>query len=165
MENHPLILTLRLDPESQQFFDQMRTEHFPPERNFLRAHLTLFHHLKNEPQTTRVLQAIDQQAFSIKITGMKFLGAGVAYAIESLELQEIRNHLARAFKETLIPQDLQGYRPHITVQNKVTPAQAKSLLQSLSENFEPFSATAIGLDLWHYLGGPWEHHSSYTFGS
>ena len=44
-DDRPLILTLRLDPESQARFDALRRAHFPPERNLLGAHVTLFHAL------------------------------------------------------------------------------------------------------------------------
>jgi hypothetical protein len=44
----PLILTLRMDERSQERFDRLRETHFPPERNYLRAHLTLFHKLPGE---------------------------------------------------------------------------------------------------------------------
>ena len=46
----PLILTLVLDAASQAFFDRLRRQHFPPERNVLDAHLTLFHALDGEQE-------------------------------------------------------------------------------------------------------------------
>jgi DNA polymerase-4 len=39
------ILTAEMDGESFAWLDSLRGEHFPPERNFLSAHLTLFHRL------------------------------------------------------------------------------------------------------------------------
>lgn len=47
----PLILTLAMDERSQERFDRLRETHFPPERNHLSAHLTLFHRLPGERQT------------------------------------------------------------------------------------------------------------------
>ena len=41
----PLIVTLLVDDDAQQHFDALRSEHFPAERNYLRAHVTLFHAL------------------------------------------------------------------------------------------------------------------------
>ena len=41
----PLVLTLVLDAQSFAFFDGLRRRHFPPERNVIAAHLTLFHAL------------------------------------------------------------------------------------------------------------------------
>ena len=39
------ILTADLDDASFDLLDVLRRAHFPPERNFLSAHLTLFHRL------------------------------------------------------------------------------------------------------------------------
>lgn len=42
------------------------------------------------------------------------------------------------------------------MQNKVPPERARALLHQLRGEFEPYDATARGLALWRYLGGPWE---------
>ena len=39
----PLILTAELPPELHRRYTDLRTRHFPPERNYLEAHVTLFH--------------------------------------------------------------------------------------------------------------------------
>ena len=39
----PLIVTAELPEALQSRADQLRREHFPPERNHLNAHVTLFH--------------------------------------------------------------------------------------------------------------------------
>jgi hypothetical protein len=49
------------------------------------------------------------------------------------------------------------------VQNKVTPAEARALLSTLTASFAPFEALALGLDLWHYRGGPWELAARHPF--
>ncbi|RZM20297.1 MAG: 2'-5' RNA ligase family protein, partial [Sphingomonas sp.] len=41
----PIIVTALFGRQDTAFFDAMRREHFPPERNQLDSHLTLFHHL------------------------------------------------------------------------------------------------------------------------
>ena len=41
----PLILTAELPEDLHARFTDLRTEHFPPERNYLEAHVTLFHAL------------------------------------------------------------------------------------------------------------------------
>jgi len=38
-----LILTAELPPELHRWATDLRTAHFPPERNHLEAHVTLFH--------------------------------------------------------------------------------------------------------------------------
>ncbi|GAA1871360.1 2'-5' RNA ligase family protein [Pseudonocardia ailaonensis] len=45
----PLIVTATLDAPTQERFDALRRRHFPSDRNFLAAHLTLFHALPDEP--------------------------------------------------------------------------------------------------------------------
>ncbi len=157
------ILTLRLDQESQAFFDALRKKHFPVERNYLRAHLTLFHKLPDSAYTFAVLGEIAHEPFDLQVTGLRHLGAGVAYQIESDALQHLHQALRAAFARDLIPQDKQRFMPHITVQNKVTAAASKELFKELSESFTPFTARATGMDLWIYRGGPWEHKEGFTF--
>ncbi|MEJ7557969.1 MAG: 2'-5' RNA ligase family protein [Pedobacter sp.] len=160
---NPLILTLGIDESSQRFFNEMRVKHFPPERNLLKAHLTLFHQLPNSEDTFKTLNTIAMKPFNMKVIGLINLGAGVAYKIESPELMSLRQQLYSTFVDQLILQDKHGFRAHITIQNKTTPEQARSLLAELSASFEPFNIVAKGLDLWEYLGGPWEHKMHYDF--
>jgi len=160
---NPLILTVRLDPESQQYFNSMRLKYFPPERNLLNAHLTLFHQLPDEEETLHVISSLEVNPFEMEVTRLINLGAGVAFKIDAEPLEALRKKLRNAFDAQLIPQDKQGFRGHITIQNKTTPEQAKALLSELNEEFEPFTVKALGLDLWEYLGGPWEHRSYHSF--
>lgn len=46
----PLIVTLALDEQAQARFDALRSRHFPPDRNVLDAHVTLFHALPGEQE-------------------------------------------------------------------------------------------------------------------
>jgi 2'-5' RNA ligase len=162
----PLIVTLRLDAESSQFFDSERQQHFPPERNVLAAHVTLFHKLpgEREPDVCRILgeAAARTAAFPVAVTGLRSLGRGVAYELASDRLAELRAALAKRFG-TLSPQDAQGFRPHVTVQNKVTPDQARALLARLRAAFWPRTAQAVGIDLWAYRGGPWAERGAFRF--
>lgn len=52
----------------------------------------------------------------------------------------------------------------MTVQNKVSPDEARRLLRELEAGFTPFTATGEGLLLWRYLGGPWERLRLFRFG-
>ena len=92
----------------------------------------------------------------LDVTGLRSLGRGVAYALKSPALAAMRRHLALEWNDWLKPQDRQNHNPHVTVQNKVDPTQARALLEDLSESFQPFLARGEGLDLWWYRGGPWE---------
>ena len=83
----PLILTLRMDDLSQQGFNRLREEHFPKGRNFIPAHLTLFHKLPGdrEGEISETLQALSrqQEPFLLTATGLVFMGRGVGYRLES----------------------------------------------------------------------------------
>lgn len=168
MTTNPLILTLQLDGISFNFFNMQRQRYFPPERNFLAAHVTLFHHLPpGEAQIkNNLLQlASTQQELQLQVTGVRFLGNGVAYTLESAALQQLHKQLQIRWAPWLIPQDKQTLRPHVTVQNKVAAPVAKSLHAELSKNFVPFEAVGKGLQLWEYLGGPWKAVAVFLFQS
>ncbi|RVU02888.1 2'-5' RNA ligase family protein [Mucilaginibacter limnophilus] len=158
-----LILTLKLDSLSQTFFDEQRKRYFPPERNFLNAHLTLFHQLPDTAGTMQVVGNIKQEQFKCDVTGLLFLGAGVAYKIESLALNALHNKLKHDLLEHLIQQDKQGFRPHITIQNKVPAETAKQLFNGLTLSFKPFRVKATGFELWRYVDGYWQHVVFYPF--
>ncbi|RZJ63407.1 MAG: 2'-5' RNA ligase family protein [Flavobacterium sp.] len=152
-----LIVTVQMDEASQNYFNALRTQYFPPERNFLNAHLTLFHKLPDTPETAAQVASVAATPFTIQVRGLINLGAGVAFRIESEILKRLRSDLARLFKDDLSAQDRQGFRGHITVSNKTRAELARKLLAELSLDFKPFEVNALGLDLWRYLGGSWEH--------
>lgn len=165
----PLILTLELDAPSAQFFNQLRQTHFPPERNFLAAHVTLFHALpgENQDEIGEVLAEIGAQTspFTLKFPDLMFLGRGVAAKIESPELLALHRQLQSGWKFDLSPQDAQKLRPHITFQNKVAPAVARKLFEEMSQNWQILEGQGIGLALCHYRGGPWELAQKFDFQS
>jgi 2'-5' RNA ligase len=166
METPPLILTLSLEETAAHYFTAVRTKHFPAERNYLQAHLTLFHHLPSgEEQLLATLTQISlaQAPLELQVTGIMGLGRGVAYKLESEELQQLHARLQQEWQPFLIPQDRQRLRPHITVQNKVAPETAKALEQELKATFSPFTVKGTGFSLWKYLGGPWELYQSFRF--
>jgi 2'-5' RNA ligase len=163
----PLVVTLLLDDDAQRRFDRLRAEHFPPARNHLAAHVTLFHALPGEREdavAADLTAAAARPPFDVAVTGVRFLGRGVAYTLASTGLTELRRDLAVAWEPWLTPQDRQRHAPHVTVQNKVDPAVARALHARLSAAFEPGTVGARGLGLWRYLGGPWEPVARYPFG-
>lgn len=166
MPNVPLILTLTLDDVSQQFFNQLRRKHFPPERNFLDAHLTLFHHLPaHEPQVMLDIEQVvnTSKVMTLLVAEVKSIGNGVAYKIECAQLQSLHKQLQQQWAQWLIPQDAQKLWPHITVQNKVEPAKAWLLKQELEYEFQPFEIKGLGLSLFEYHGGPWKFVNKFKF--
>ena len=163
----PIIVTALFGRQDQAWFDALRREHFPGERNQLDAHLTLFHHLPpsaaDELKHRLVQETRGVRAPQARVGGLMSLGRGVAYRIEAPALTAIRARLAEAFAGLLMPQDAGGWRPHVTVQNKVSPAIAKLLLAQLSRDFRARDVEIAGLGAWWYRGGPWEPLSRHMF--
>ena len=161
-------MTLQFDEASAAYFERRRQAHFPAAINRTPAHLTLFHQLPGEALQSVLLElgkaSVGQPPFPAAVTGLMRLGRGVAYAISSPQLIVLRQTLARAFKPMLTAQDRQGFRPHVTVQNKVAREDAERTLFDLQSSFEPFEAIAEGLQLWHYRGGPWSAIAAVPFG-
>ena len=159
-EAAPLILTALMDRPAFQKFDNLRKRHFPPERNFIPAHLTLFHHLpglQSEDVVADVkAEARHERVMTARTVRVHMMGRGVSYIVDCRALADVRERLANRWGDLLIPQDRQGWRPHITVQNKVSAGAARDLHEALSETFEPFSFAVEGVTLWWYRGGPWE---------
>lgn len=51
----------------------------------------------------------------------------------------------------------------MTVQNKTTPSHARATVDLLEREFVPWSATATGLALRAYAGGPWQPLARFPF--
>lgn len=148
------------------WLQEMRRTHFPPERNQVPAHLTLFHHLPPSVESELKRRLDDYAATpapTASITTVIDLGRGTALRVESEGLEDIRYDLALAFQGLLTPQDKAPWRPHVTVQNKVEPKEAKALQAYLRAGFERRPLAIKGLALWRYLDGPWEPVKRWTF--
>lgn len=161
-----LIVTAALGPEDFAWLDRQRQEHFPPERNHLSAHLTMFHALppSAEAEAGRVLaREVAAPAPKATVAGLMNLGRGVAYRIVSEELETVRRNVANHFHGFLTSQDSQGWRPHVTIMNKAEAAAAKALLRELQASFTPRPLKISGLELHRYLGGPWERIGRWSF--
>ncbi len=167
-EPAPIIVAALLGPSDFAHLDGLRRAHFPPHRNRLPAHLTLFHHLppgigeELDRRLRRETRGIP--APQARITGTMSLGGGVAIRVESAGLGEIRAGLADAFRGMLVPQDSAGWRPHVTIQNKVTPAIARATQTLLEDEIRPRPLAIAGLASFFYRGGPWEPIGRYPFG-
>lgn len=158
------ILTAELDPASFAWLDGLRREHFPPERNLLPAHLTLFHRLSSA-QTGRLDDfTVPSAPIAIRCDGVRLLGFGVAVEIRASELERLRAALRTAMGGNFSRQDSQGWRPHVTIQNKATAAVARGLHDELQIKFAPRAGAVTGLLIWEYLGGPWRPAGRMPFG-
>ncbi|WP_199332239.1 MULTISPECIES: 2'-5' RNA ligase family protein [Fischerella] len=168
LPSSPLIVTLKLDPIAFDFLDRLRQQYFPSERNFLPAHVTLFHMLPGEEESSiqQTLQdvCLHTPLLPVCFPNLRFLGRGVAVVVDCPELVRLQKFLAEAWSLWLSPQDRQAYRPHVTIQNKVTPQAARQLYNQLIGSWESFDGYGEGLLLWHYKGGPWELVGEFAFG-
>ena len=156
---HPIIVTAQFDAEADALFQRHRQQFFPPQLNFVPAHLTLFHNLpgaREREVVEGIAAAIEgQPPITVQVPELMSLGRGVAYRIRSDALNALRDRMVRRFDGMLVRQDRQGFRAHVTVQNKVTPQEARGTRAILEQDFAPFAATIEAIQLWHYRGGPW----------
>jgi hypothetical protein len=161
-----LIVTAEIAPPDIAWLDRLRRAHYSPDRNALPAHLTMFHALppSAEGEVRRSLGRLAAEAPPrASIEGLMNLGSGVAFRVASQDLDAIRRELADEFRGLLSAQDGGGWRPHVTIQNKVSAKQVRELLASLEHDFRPQPLGIVGLGLHRYLGGPWERLGSYSF--
>ncbi|MEO6502627.1 MAG: 2'-5' RNA ligase family protein [Jatrophihabitantaceae bacterium] len=157
-EQRPFVVTLEIDDEAQARFDRERAALFPPGRTQVGAHVTLFHAVPaaQEPAVLAALAAAAvREPFGVEVFELMPLGRGVAYRLRSAELLALHRQLQSSWWDGLSAQDRQGFRPHVTVQNKVSPEVASRTLAQLRHGFAPFEITARALRLWRYDGGPW----------
>lgn len=156
----PLILTAELPPDLHKWATALRTQHFPPERNYLEAHVTLFHALPGQMETEllRYLARICGGTVPIpaRLDGVMSLGRGTALKLVSPQLLALRHEIAEYCHGMLTAQDQARLRFHVTIQNKVEPKAAKALQQTLESVIQPRKFAFRGLVLHRYMDGPWE---------
>jgi hypothetical protein len=145
----------------------LRTAHYPPERNHLAAHVTLFHSfapsLRAELPRELARCAADYAPPSAQIDGLMDLSGGTALAVRSPGMLAVRAEIAERLYTMLTAQDRGEKRLHITVQNKVERKAAKALQAELATLLErrPFRFTGLGLHI--YLGPHWEQVGVWKF--
>lgn len=162
----PIIVTAIFGDGDNGWLQEMRRTHYPPERNQVPAHLTLFHHLPPSVEgelSRRLATYASTPPPRATIAAISDLGGGTALRVDSEELEDIRYDLREAFYGLLTPQDSAPWRPHITIQNKVERVEARRLQETLRAAFEPQPLSIRGLASWRYLNGPWEPIKTHIF--
>jgi hypothetical protein len=162
----PLIVTADFAPPDFAWLEGLRRAHYPAELNRVSVHLTMFQGLPPS-----ALQEVSQQLAihsampppRAVLAGLMNLSSGVAFRVVSDELEAIRNAIADHFHGLLCAPDAAGWRPHITIQNKVSAREAKALLDKLAVDFRPRPLGVAGLSVHRYRGGPWETMGTYKF--
>ena len=171
---HPLILCLKLDKATQSLLTDLRTKHFPSNRNYLAAHVTLFHAIPPhryealDRQLSHHSQA--QKSWDVFVGEPRKMGkAGVMVTVRdrphgTIErihtgLQTWLQSSAKEEKDKLTDQDAR--RPgkaHVTILNKAEDEeQVNRVLEEVLRTFEGLKepgeksgqqkGRAIGLEL------------------
>jgi len=162
----PLIVTAELPGDLQGWAERLRQAHYPPDRNRVRAHVTLFHALPPscEAELRDALAVAARRApVPARLERVISLGSGTAFAIASPDMVELRKSLAERFSGLLTPQDGAPARLHVTVQNKVSAGEARALQGELSRTFRPRDFRFAGLALHRYRNGPWDFVKRWSF--
>ena len=167
MSDAPLILTAQLPPDLHSWATGLRNEHFPPERNYLEAHVTLFHAIpgqcEGEARTFLARLAGEIAPVPARLEGLMSLGGGTALKLSSPDMLQVRDHIADHFHGMLTAQDQHRPRLHVTIQNKVTSKEAKALQAQMAGTVTARDFAFPGLSLYRYMGGPWELVLGFTF--
>ena len=161
-----MIITAEIAPQDYAWLEQLRRTYYPAERNRVPVHLTMFRALPPSAEgevRSRLARITTEGSPRASIQGLMDLGGGVAFRIASPDLDRIRNGLAEDLRGLLSAQDAGGWRPHITIQNKVPPREARALLAKLERDFRPRPLAISGIGLHRYLDGPWERLAAWPF--
>lgn len=163
----PLILTAQLPRDIHAWATSLRTRYFPPERNYLEAHVTLFHALPGQCREEVIdcckELASEHAPVDARLLGLMSLGRGTALKLESAGILRLRERIAERFHGMLTGQDQHEPRLHVTIQNKVSSQEAKALQAELQGTLEPRDFAFRGLALFYYRGGPWELIRDFAF--
>lgn len=161
-----LIVTAEIAQGDFSWLEGLRRAHYPPERNHVPAHLTIFHALPPSVEGElrgRLGRIVRRHPPAASLAGLMDLSGGVAFRVVSPDLDAVRDELADGLHGMLGAQDSGGWRPHITIQNKVSPKVARALKEQLERTFQPRPLAIGALAINRYLGGPWERLAAYPF--
>lgn len=162
----PIIVTALFGPADFAWLDGLRRRYYPPGRNRVPAHLTLFHQLPPsiEPELRHrlLMETRNVPAPLARVIGLERLDGGVAFRIESAGLAECRVALAEAFHGLLIPQD-RHWHAHVTIQNKANRREAVEAYDALASDFSVRPLAIVGLAAWFYRDGAWERLAQFRY--
>jgi len=163
---YTLLVTAELPPDVFAWADALRRTHYPPERNRLGAHVTLFHGLppSAEGEVRRLLGEIARRPPpEARIAGLMDLVRGTAFAVDSPQLAALHGEMAEALHGLIQQKDTRPLRLHITVQNKVAREAACALQAELAEHLPACSFHFRGLGLSQWRDELWNLAQIYPF--
>ena len=166
----PLIVTLATDAATQDSLNALRKAHFPKERSYLDAHVTLFHALPGDDEHA-VRESLTSlcahwQPFPLEWGAPSRHGRVVLVNLVAGlgPLAACHTALRRRWLPRLSNQDKQGFKAHVTILNKTDEEHARRVFDELTKRLpHARQGEAVGLDLWRYMGGPWEHLERFKF--
>lgn len=163
----PLIVTALLPPDLHAQFTALRRAHFPPERNWLDAHVTLFHALppSARDEVAMLLKRIARNTPPVRgrVEGIMSLGTGTAIRLSSPAMLALREDIADHFHGALSAQDSHTPRLHVTIQNKVPATTARALQRDLQDRISVREFAFRGLGIYVYRQGPWDRVGNIRF--
>jgi hypothetical protein len=156
-----------MDGESFALLDALRREHYPPERNRVPAHVTLFHALPGEHarEVRALLNAVStrQKPLDVAVGEARTTERGVAVFLHSPQLLSLREMLAAEWWSWLTDQDTAGFVPHVTIQNNVSAGEAHRTRADIAGRLRLSRIRGVGLHLWRYRDGRWEDAQLFRF--
>jgi hypothetical protein len=153
-------LVLAVLPDAVQArLDALRRTHYPPDRNRVPAHCTLFHAIPGmvaaeliERIATLTAQTPPPHA---RLDRVIDLDRGTALGLFSPDLIDLRETLADHFHGLLTGGDAVPPRLHVTIQNKVDRPAARALQRTLGASWQPIDAMIPALAVHRVVDGTW----------
>jgi hypothetical protein len=162
----PLLIVAELPQDVFAWADALRRAHYPPERNRMGAHVTLFHGLppSAEPAVTALLSELAREpAPHAVITGLMDLDPGTAFAVDSPAMAALHGDMAERLHGLIQQRDARPLRLHITIQAKVAPGEARALQARLAPGFAARRFRFHGLGLYGWTGEAWVRRRVFAF--
>ena len=162
----PIIVTAEMGVGDQVWAEGLRRRHYPAERNYVPAHITLLRHLSPslEGELRTLLREFARKKRPMAaITGVRMVNCGVIIGLHSPDLLALWSQMAARFERHLTPPDLHEPRLHITIQNKVSEAAARATVAMIEASLVLRPVSVAALACWSYGGGPWSLIGRYPF--
>jgi hypothetical protein len=162
----PLLIVAELPADVFAWADALRRAHYPPERNRLGAHVTLFHGLPPSAAGEAVGllgEMCRRPPPEARVSGLMDLGGGTAFAIESPAMVALHAEMAERLHGVIQQKDARPLRLHITIQNKVAREQARALQAALGNAPDGPGFRFRGLGLYGWTGRLWQRTRVFPF--
>lgn len=162
----PLLICAELPPAVFAWAEALRRAHYPADRNRLGAHVTLFHGLP--PSAGDAVLGLLAELSRLpppdaRIAGLMDLAGGTAFTVESPAMVDIHAAMAERLHGLIQQRDARELRLHVTIQNKVPPAQARALQADLAASFQPRPFRFRGFGLYGWTGDIWRQTRVFAF--